>query len=157
MCLGQTWYLSCEMWLFITSPLIVYPLWRSKFGKSHKILGIIWWLFILCSSITATFLNYYIFGNDYESERREYYMPPWHFAPWGERNQCYFLGLFVGYILHSTKNKPIQISPLLNIVIWQMVSLIGITMVYGYYYVDTLEEYNLFNSLTRKERVRFYY
>ena len=27
-CIGQTWYLSCEMILFALSPLVIYPLWR---------------------------------------------------------------------------------------------------------------------------------
>ena len=31
-CLGQTWYLAFDMEWFLVSPLVVYPLWLTKFG-----------------------------------------------------------------------------------------------------------------------------
>ena len=49
-CMGQTWYLSCDMLLFIVSPLVIYPLWRGKFGVGWKVAAILWWSFLLTAS-----------------------------------------------------------------------------------------------------------
>ena len=50
-CVGQTWYLSCDMLLFIVSPLIIYPLWRGRLGTCYKVLAIAWWAVVLLSSL----------------------------------------------------------------------------------------------------------
>ena len=39
-CVGQSWYLSCEMLIFLFSPLLVYPLWRGKFSNFNKIMAL---------------------------------------------------------------------------------------------------------------------
>ena len=31
----QSWFLGTDMWFFFASPIIVYPLWLSKFGRSN--------------------------------------------------------------------------------------------------------------------------
>ena len=49
-CLGQTWYLSCDMMLFIVSPLVIYTLWLGKFGRVMKVLSIMWWFTVLYAS-----------------------------------------------------------------------------------------------------------
>ena len=49
-CMGQTWYLSCDMLLFILSPLLIYPLWKGKSGSFWKVCSLIWWTFIFLSS-----------------------------------------------------------------------------------------------------------
>ena len=47
-------YLSCDMLLFFVSPLLIYPLWKGKFGPVWKVVSVIWWSFILlCSCIFA--------------------------------------------------------------------------------------------------------
>ena len=37
-CIGQTWYLSCEMILFCLSPLVIYPLWRQAISIFLKLI-----------------------------------------------------------------------------------------------------------------------
>ena len=54
-CVGQSWYLSCEMLIFLLSPLLVYPLWRGKFSTINKITAILWWTCLLASSIGAAY------------------------------------------------------------------------------------------------------
>ena len=49
-CMGQTWYLSCDMMLFIVSPLLIYPLWLGKYGRGWKVAAILWWSFLLTAS-----------------------------------------------------------------------------------------------------------
>ncbi len=40
--MGETWYLACDIQMFIVSPLFIYPLWRSwKIGVSWIISTII--------------------------------------------------------------------------------------------------------------------
>ena len=36
-CLGQTWYLDNDMQMFIISPLIIYPLWRTGLWITRKL------------------------------------------------------------------------------------------------------------------------
>ena len=50
-CVGQSWYLSCEMLIFLFSPLLVYPLWRGKFSNFNKIMALLWWTCLLVSSV----------------------------------------------------------------------------------------------------------
>ena len=39
--MGETWYLACDMQMFIVSPLFIYPLWRWwKIGISWVIFAI---------------------------------------------------------------------------------------------------------------------
>ena len=38
-CLGQAWYLDCDMQMFLIILLVIYPMW--KWGKSPPYAGII--------------------------------------------------------------------------------------------------------------------
>ena len=58
-CMGQTWYLSCDMLLFLVSPLLIYPLWTGKFGPVRRILSILWWFTVFGAS--CGFAYWYIF------------------------------------------------------------------------------------------------
>ena len=49
-CMGQTWYLSCDMLLFLVSPLLIYPLWAGKFGPERKAYAHSWWFIVFASS-----------------------------------------------------------------------------------------------------------
>ena len=53
-CVGQTWYLSCDMLLFIVSPLLIYPLWRGRLGTCYKVMGILWWTVVLLGSLALS-------------------------------------------------------------------------------------------------------
>ena len=61
-CIGQTWYLSCDMMLFILSPLLIYPLWMGKFGSVRRVLSILWWFIVFGTS--CSFAYWYIYHMD---------------------------------------------------------------------------------------------
>ena len=54
-CIGQTWYLSCDMLLFVVSPLLIYPLWTGKFGTGFKVAAILWWTIIFGASCSFAY------------------------------------------------------------------------------------------------------
>ena len=139
-CLGQTWYLMFDMIWFCLSPLIVYPLWRTKFGTFNQIVGISWWCLAMLTSISAT--GWYAFNMDlWDSISEKNDLPTWSFSPWGDRSMCYLIGLMTGYILHVSKDKKIKIHWLMNIIIWLLVALIALACVYSVWSIDTYEKY----------------
>ena len=147
-CLGQTWYLSFDMIWFCLSPLIVYPLWRTKFGKWNKILGVSWGFFVLSASIFCNL--WYAYNRDYYRDQLQPQnnLPHWSIAPWGYRSHCYLVGLMTGYILHATRDKEIYIDSKLNIIIWQFVTLVGLICIYGQWWIDILyKPYLIFHKL----------
>ena len=137
-CIGQTWYLCVDMIFFILSPLIVYPLWLSKKGKTQKIFAISWWALLLLTSMFAS-LAFSFDSAYFENFANTHSLPPWNFSPWGYRNQCYLIGLMMGYILHMTKNMEIKIDFTLNIIIWQIIFLVAYGLVYGPYVMDDID------------------
>ena len=147
-CIGQTWYLAFEMEWFLASPLLIYPLWRGKFGRIQKVIGILWW--------TVWFVAFYHFNmmwasdtNGYNEFAQKWSLPGWDFAPFGGRSHCYMLGLMTGYILHTTKNTDIKIPWIVNIAIWTMVSGVALSLIYGTYDMDTYNKYKAWMIMNR--------
>ena len=101
-CMGQTWYLSCEMIMFFFSPLFIYSFWRGKFGTWQKVMGLMWWGLTLAASLSFS-LWYVQDVSVYDNYAPVHNLPSYNFAPWGWRNQCYLIGLLTGYILYLTK------------------------------------------------------
>ena len=129
-CIGQTWYLCFDMFWFCLSPLVVYPLWRTKFGRVYKILGILWWVLLFLASVGATF--WWDGSREiYDQYRQKYKLPSWSFAPWGDRSSCYLIGLMTGYILHLKRYQNVKINWLINGIVWIIVALIGFFCVYN--------------------------
>ena len=144
-CLGQTWYLAFDMEWFLVAPLVVYPLWRSKFGRFKTHVGIMWWtaLFAGFFSVMVMFAfdqrDWYI----YHSKHHLPYFP--EFAPWGNRSHCYLLGILMGYILHSTKDKKIKIHRGVNITIWILILASLYQLTYGQININTQKGYRVCN------------
>ena len=139
-CIGQTWYLAFEMEWFMASPLLIYPLWRGKFGKAQKVVGILWWAIWFGAFYHFNFM----WASDpdgYDRFAQKWYLPSWDFAPFGGRSHCYMLGLMMGYILHTTKNSDIKMPWLVNMAIWTVVSGVALSLVYGTYDIDTWPKY----------------
>lgn len=44
-CMGETWYLACDMQMLLVSPLVIYPLWRWRRA------GLTWALLVMAFSI----------------------------------------------------------------------------------------------------------
>ena len=135
MCLGHTWYLAFDMMLFIVSPLIIYPLWRTKNGYVDKIIGISWWTLLFVGSLGAT-VAWTLNSTAWEKYASDHSLPGWNFAPWGYRNHCYLMGIMMGYILHVTKDKKVNLDSKLVLIIWQVVFLIGCGLIYGPHYIE---------------------
>ena len=140
-CIGQSWFLGTDMMFFAASPLIIYPLWLSKFGRVHKVSAYLWWLLFPALSVGWYFRCVYggvINGGLSEEALAEFcwtdIITNTDFAPWGRRCQGYIMGLLAGHILHATKGKKINISPFLNLVIWQAVLALFFALVYAPYH-----------------------
>merc|ERR1719341_137560 len=120
-CVGQSWFLGTDMWFFFASPIIVYPLWLSKFGRPQKMAAYLWWLLFPILSIACQ-LRCLIGATDTGDTEKYCFMDiatSLDFAPWGHRNQCYIMGLLCGYVLHFTKGRTIKIPPVVNLMLWQ--------------------------------------
>merc|ERR1712223_1906243 len=128
-CMGQTWYLSCDMLLFLVSPLLIYPLWTGKFRHVRRILSILWWFTVFGASCGFA---YWYCGNyiKYMQWESDYHLPPYNFCPWGWRSQCYILGIMTGYLLWVTKDKKVVIDVNLNRLLWLLTTVIGLLLVY---------------------------
>ncbi|XP_044737959.1 nose resistant to fluoxetine protein 6-like [Chrysoperla carnea] len=124
-CVGQTWYLSVDMQLFVISPLILLSVkyWPKYVPYLFSTLVIV---FTIIPTIVAWQydLGVMIGGGDYF---RVYYAQTYARAgPW-------ILGLFLGYILYNTKNKVIRINRILVALLWLLTALAMLFIVFGNY------------------------
>ena len=53
-CMAETWYLACDMQMFLVSPLFIYLLWR------WRNIGIAWSVFNILAYISGTIALYII-------------------------------------------------------------------------------------------------
>lgn len=137
-CKGVTWYLAFDMQWFLVSPLVVYPMWLAKNGKKHTIAAVTYWilLFLVFLAPMIAYIEYPEEVYRYHAKRGLPRFPS--FSPWGQRSHCYLLGLMMGFILHSTKNKTIKIPKALNIFLWVFFFYLACLLTYGSY---TIEDY----------------
>ena len=133
-CLGHTWYLSCEMICFFLSPLIIYPLWAGHSGLWKRVAAILWWCTVL-GSLLALSIWYNYDSSVYENYAANHSLAPFNFSPWGYRGQSYLMGLMMGYILYATKDSKIKIDSRLNMIIWEVIAFIGLALIYGPYWL----------------------
>ena len=133
-CIGQTWYLSCEMICFFLSPLIIYPLWTGNSAPWKKVLAVLWWAVVL-GSLLGLSIWYNQDSSVYEEFAANHHLPPFNYSPWGYRGQSYLMGLITGYILYISKDSKIQIDGRVNLVIWQIIGFIGLALIYGPYWL----------------------
>lgn len=126
--MGETWYLACDMQMFLLSPLFIYPLWRW-----WKI-GLIWSVFniILCiSGVIAIYViwdlpptgfftrEYRVFSFSVETPtlhhkicrgaEKPHYFDDYYIQMWA-RLPPYILGILLGWILHRTKKSKVEMS-----------------------------------------------
>ena len=132
-CMGQTWYLAFDMQWFLVSPLVVYPLWLAKYGKPHTIAAVTYWglLFMAFIAPMIAYVEYPLEWIRYHIKHLLPFFPI--FAPWGQRSHPYLLGIMMGFILHSTKNKNIRIHWALNLLLWMIFFVLACCLVYGPY------------------------
>ena len=149
-CIPHAWYLGTDMWFFVFAPLIVYPLWLSKFNSLYKVAAYAWWFMFLALSVAWSLRCTFEFTGMTSGE-----IPCWmdvvgnpDFAVYGRRNQCYIVGLLLGHLLHITKGKKINIPPAVNLLIWEAVLLLFFALVYAPYDTD-LENYSSGKPVSR--------
>ena len=126
-----------DMMFSAASPLIIYPLWLSKFGRGYRGGSLPLVVFISLTWNLRCGLNTMGLAPEALSTAFEEFC--WtdvihagpEYSPWGRRNMCYILGLGTGHILHLTKGKKINIPPNANILIWQVVFLILFSIIYA--------------------------
>jgi hypothetical protein len=139
--MGETWYLACDMQMFILSPLFIYPLWRwRKIGLSWAIFNIVG---ILCGTIAifvvwdlpamSFFTREYVTFNffcisdwwfdllnlikHYRNDMNNPYYFYGYYASLWTRFPPYILGILLGWILHLTKNTQIKFKKV-NFLAW---------------------------------------
>ncbi|XP_059352860.1 nose resistant to fluoxetine protein 6-like isoform X2 [Daphnia carinata] len=140
-CMGETWYLACDMQMFLLSPLFIYPLWRwRRIGLSWAIFNIV---ALLCGTI-AIFIVWNLPAMGFFTRPTDtsnpysyygYYVQTWtRFPP-------YILGIMLGWLLHKTKNRTLKLNKGVVISGWFIASLIGLAVLYGM--VPYLNEYEV--------------
>lgn len=131
-CMAWTWYLANDMQFYILSPLIIIPLYYSRF------LGWIIGGMILLGSWIATG----IISNKYELPASQleqltthsmqlHYFDDYYIKPYC-RIGPYIMGIFCGYFLYKTDCK-LKINKVLNIFIWMVATTLACLIVYGLY------------------------
>ena len=135
-CMGVTWYLAFDMQWFLVSPLVVYPMWLAKFGKKQTIAAVTYWV-LLFLAFLIPMICYIEFPSEWYQYHNEHLLPRFpSFAPWGQRSHCYLLGLMMGFILHSTRNKTIIIPRALNLFLWLFFFVLAWNLTYGTYTIE---------------------
>lgn len=140
-CMGETWYLACDMQMFLLSPLFIYPLWRwRRIGLSWAIFNIV----ALLSGTIAIFIVWNLpamgFFTRPTDTNNPYYYYGYYVQIW-TRFPPYILGIMLGWLLHKTKNRTIKLNKGVVISGWFIASLVGLAVLYGM--VPYLNEYEV--------------
>ena len=135
-CMGVTWYLVDDMIFHFFSPVVIYPMYFAYRMTKKHIVGLVWWTFTLaCFTFGVFYISYtsrqppgiLTFPN---LETDLDYHDNFYDAPW-TRYQAYLIGIVLGYVLHHTRGKQIEINQVLNILAWQVAFLAAFAVVYG--------------------------
>ncbi|CAB4066572.1 unnamed protein product [Lepeophtheirus salmonis] len=108
-CVGPSWYLDCDMQMFIISPLIVYPLWKKQMDSTTN-------TEIFGEVLLSVQIEIFTFSENYV-------------APW-MRIQPYLVGLIVGNVLFKLQCR-INLSKWTILIGWALGFAIGFTTIYG--------------------------
>ncbi|XP_063703745.1 nose resistant to fluoxetine protein 6-like [Culicoides brevitarsis] len=131
-CLGHLWYLSVDMQLFIVAPFLIFLM--HKWGK--KVFPLL--SAMIAASMATAFYNSYrnefrvsaidnvIRGRTLAKGRLIYY--PTHI-----RMGAYIVGLMLGYILFTLKNRQIRLPRLAAVFGWILSITNCFTIVFGIY------------------------
>jgi peptidoglycan/LPS O-acetylase OafA/YrhL len=112
-CLNYSWYLGADFQLFVISPFLIYP--AVKYGWKYL------WSIPLLGFMSAIYMLVFSLINDLYVRGRvpgEPLIDKWLYYPTHARMGPWMLGITLGYILHQTRNKKIQISKTLNSTLW---------------------------------------
>ena len=126
-----------DMQFFIIAPPIIWLVWRyQKIG--WVVMGSL--IAMSCAIPTAlTYKNGWAPLPYFEGPEGIFvaYEKPWmRFTP-------YIVGILFGYFLHITKNRPVKINYLVNVWLWLISWVIGVSVVYGLTYPDRMESQHI--------------
>jgi len=138
-CIGQGWYMANDMQFFLTSPFIIYALWKSRRQPWNRNMGlaILGTLVIIFTAIPTvlSIVNDYPFStlvmnganpDNLTKWGTEFYVVPWC------RFQPYLVGLGLGYLLYQTKdNSKLPFNPMALAWIWAVAFLVGSLVIFG--------------------------
>ncbi|XP_046631188.1 nose resistant to fluoxetine protein 6-like isoform X2 [Daphnia pulicaria] len=134
----ETWYLACDMQMFLISPLFIYPIWRWKRA------GIIWTalnFLVMLGISTIVFVVHNLpptifwFRPSDVTEINVY--ADKHYSETFARMPPYLIGILLGLLLYKTKDKTIHINKFLVAAGWIIATLLGLIATYGMFpYLD---------------------
>ncbi|XP_046631179.1 nose resistant to fluoxetine protein 6-like isoform X4 [Daphnia pulicaria] len=135
---GESWYLACDMQMFLISPLFIYPIWRWKGA------GLIWTaicLFVFLGTSASVFIAFdliptlSVFRPSFKPKMDTYYDK--HYTDTTARIPPYLIGILLGWLLHTTKGRKIYINKYLVAAGWITATLLGLIVTYGMFpYLD---------------------
>ncbi|RZF48950.1 hypothetical protein LSTR_LSTR003026, partial [Laodelphax striatellus] len=144
-CNPQTWYLAVDMQLYLLSPLVLFPVYKSRIFRKVGLP-----LLVLISILISFFISYSnqipagsIIARDLqtmESYSTEYITTHTRFGSW-------VIGIGLGYLLYQTKNTKIKLSKLTVACCWLFSAVVCTTIVFGItYFNQPNREYNRVQS-----------
>ncbi|XP_073955792.1 nose resistant to fluoxetine protein 6-like [Choristoneura fumiferana] len=146
-CLGQTWYLSVDVQLYIICPFILLCMFGSR-RVAWASLAFITLLSLVSSSLYSFLFNFsaaLIHPNrigDLLDYMKTYYMNTLARAP------PFFVGMAYGYLLHLWKDKEIRIPRIYSAVLWVISFILMAFCIFSIYPVMQLEhEAQVFDNL----------
>ncbi|XP_039294748.1 O-acyltransferase like protein-like [Nilaparvata lugens] len=144
-CNPQTWYLAVDMQLYLLSPLILFPVYKSRIFRRVGLPSL-----VLISIIISFLISYShqipagsIIARDLqtmESYSTEYITTHTRFGSW-------VIGIGLGYLLYQAKNTKIKLSKLTVACCWLFSAVVCTTILFGITYFNQPErEYNRVQS-----------
>ncbi|CAL4064215.1 unnamed protein product, partial [Meganyctiphanes norvegica] len=136
-CIGQTWYTSVDMQMYVMLPIMFFPL------MYYEKIGSIWLSFMTVVSFAIPTMLTHVYqiplGTFTPQDKAEDYMFFLYNGPWS-RLSPYLIGLFTGYIIYKTANKKVTMTMWQVILGWVLSVGIGLLVVYGEYPYNNLNE-----------------
>ncbi|XP_044737874.1 nose resistant to fluoxetine protein 6-like [Chrysoperla carnea] len=123
-CVGQSWYLSVDMQLYILSPLILIPI--GKWPKiTSYLLGCLAILSIISPTVVAWHYEIPASGGQVDNWFRIYY------AQLHTRAGPWIIGLAAGYVLFQTKHKKFRLNRVEVTIMWILTGAVMLFIVFG--------------------------
>uniref|UniRef100_A0A1A9X1E4 Uncharacterized protein n=1 Tax=Glossina brevipalpis TaxID=37001 RepID=A0A1A9X1E4_9MUSC len=127
LCMFQSWYLAVDSQLFFLSPIIIYLL-----NKSRKYGVILLSIVAVITSIVPFVVSYaknlsptlMIYANEAEDINSSYYYKNFYIKT-HMRASAYFIGLFVGYLVHEMQARNTKLPSQIVRLLWIFAALIG--------------------------------
>ncbi|CAG2060914.1 unnamed protein product [Timema podura] len=129
-CLEQCWYLAVDTQLFLLSPLLLYPMWKWSSKYVYVIIATLTTLGIAVTFVVAYFykfpVNYLQLDEASLADylRMLYYPTHTRYTPWT-------IGLCLGYILHQTHGRQLNMTTSSILLGWLVSNICMIGVVLG--------------------------